>query len=124
MTQLIIEGIALPEAPEGKYKSYPKSTSVTLDMISGRTVSEVGYRKTYIEYTSNILSNDLKNSILAVLRGDADIDVTHMPDGGTEMQRELFKCESITPPSSSFIVNGEQYWRGLSFVLKGVSPIA
>ena len=41
MTQLVINGITLPESSGGKYKCYEGTLSDQIDMISGRRVTEV-----------------------------------------------------------------------------------
>ena len=44
MTQLIINGIYLPETSKDKYQCYPGELSVNVQMISGRTVQEAHTR--------------------------------------------------------------------------------
>lgn len=59
MTQLIINGILLPETSRDKYQCYPGELSVNVEMISGRTVREVRGHVQYIVWSYDYMGNEL-----------------------------------------------------------------
>ena len=58
MTQLIINGIYLPETSRDKYQCYPEELSVNVAMISGRTVREVRGHVQMISWSYDYMGND------------------------------------------------------------------
>lgn len=65
MTQLVLDGIALPEAIKDTYKAYMENLSVELQMISGRLVKEVKGSVWRISYQYGYFDPETKNRILA-----------------------------------------------------------
>ena len=65
MTQLVLDGIALPEAIKDTYKAYKDDLGVELQMISGRTVKEVRDSVWRISYSGGYFDPDTKNALLA-----------------------------------------------------------
>ena len=68
MTQLIVNGIYLPETSKDKYQCYPGELSVNVEMISGRTVREVRGHVQMITWSYDYMGNDLWRQLAAVLR--------------------------------------------------------
>ncbi len=126
MTQLIINGIVLPETSHDKYKCYAREESEDLRMINGRLVTEVGYSVETIEYSYDYLRAYLSesdvNALMAALRSGAELDVEYLaPDSG-ELRRGLFKCMKAPIPTFAFSKANKPYWHNYSFTLEEVEP--
>lgn len=122
MTQLIIDGVYLPEASGDKYKCYPGQLSVKKDMISGRRVEEVRGDVQMIDYSYDYLEPALWLSLAAILRGHRAFPVSYLPDDGDELVTSVFAVESLTPPSFAFSRRGTPYWHNIAFTLREVDP--
>ena len=68
MTQLIIDGISLPESVKGGYTANEQPLSRSIEMISGRTVKEVRGDVWVISYQFGYFEDELKNNVLAALK--------------------------------------------------------
>ena len=93
MTQLVINGITLPESSGGKYKCYEGTLSDQIDMISGRRVTEVRGHVWCIEWSYDYMGNDLTRQLLAALRSGTALTVKFLPDSGDDMKTSTFLCE-------------------------------
>lgn len=121
MTQITIEGYALPETSRNKYSCWNEPLSVQLDMISGRRVVEVRGTVTKASYTYDYLGNTLTQTLLGILRGGNPFSATVLTDEG-ETVTSTFLCESITNPTFAFSRYGTGLWHNLAFVIREVSP--
>jgi len=127
MTQLIIDGLTLPEIKGGAYACPETPLSEQIVMISGRMVSELRGGKVWrpsANYEGWYFTIDFWSSLSAVLLSGTQFDAAFLPDNGTELQVSTFLVESITTPSYVFSRGGTPYWTGLSFVLREVRPHA
>jgi len=122
MTQLIINGIVLPETSGGKYKCYEGTLSDQIEMISGRVVTEVRGHVQYIEYSYDYMGNELVRKLLLALRAGTALTVKYLPDSGDDMKTSTFVCEELTPPVFAFSRSGVPYWHDISFTLREVRP--
>lgn len=122
MTQLILDGIYLPETSKDKYRCHPSELSVSLDMISGRRVKEVRGNVQMLSYAYDYMGNNLCRQILAVLRSGRPFPVAYLPDDSDTMQTGMFLVESLTPPTFAFSRSGTGLWHNLSFTLREVRP--
>lgn len=122
MTQLIINGIVLPETSGGKYKCYEGTLSDQIEMISGRVVTEVRGHVQYIEYSYDYMGNELVRQLLSALRAGTALTVKYLPDSGDDMKTSTFVCEDLTPPVFAFSRSGKPYWHDISFTLREVRP--
>ena len=120
MTQLIINGIYLPETSRNRYACYPALLSDSITMISGRMVQEVRGKVQMIHYEYDYMGNDLCRQLLAVLRAGKPVKVVYLPDEGDEMRTGDFLVESLTNPSFAFSKRGVPYWHNLAFTLREV----
>lgn len=127
MTQLIINGIYMPEVKGNKYKAEEVPLNVTVEMISGRTVLEKRGKVWKITCAYNYIydptGTNLPN-LLMTLRDGTPFSVVFLPDNGTELLSSTFIATSVTSPSMSFSANGLAYWTGLAFTLREVKPHA
>ena len=122
MTQLIINGIVLPETSGGKYKCYEGTLSDQIEMISGRVVTEVRGHVQYIEYSYDYMGNELVRKLLSALRAGTALTVKYLPDSGDDMKTSTFIGEDLTPPVFAFSRSGKPYWHDIAFTLREVRP--
>lgn len=122
MTQLIINGIVLPETSGGRYKCYEGTLSDQIEMISGRVVTEVRGHVQFIEYSYDYMGNELVRQLLSALRAGTALTVKYLPDSGDDMKTSTFICEDLTPPVFAFSRSGKPYWHDISFTLREVRP--
>lgn len=122
MTQLIINGILLPETSRDKYQCYPGELSVNVEMISGRTVREVRGHVQYIVWSYDYMGNELWRQLAQVLRSNTSITVAYLPDDGDELVSGEFLVESITQPTFAFSRGGVGLWHNVGFTLQEVRP--
>ena len=88
MTQLIINGITLPETSGDKYQCYPAELGTQLDMISGRRVSEIRGNVQKIHYEYDYLGDAVWRPLAAALRSGAPMTVQYLPDDGSSRWTE------------------------------------
>lgn len=122
MTQLIINGIYLPETSRDKYQCYPEELSVNVAMISGRTVREVRGHVQMISWSYDYMGNDQWRQLAAVLRSGGAFPVVYLPDDSDEMVSGTFLTESVTQPTFAFSKGGVGLWHNVGFTLREVSP--
>ena len=122
MTQLIINGILLPETSRDKYQCYPGELSVNVEMISGRTVREVRGHVQYIVWSYDYMGNELWRQLAQVLRSNTSITVAYLPDDKDELVSGEFLVESITQPTFAFSRGGVGLWHNVGFTLREVRP--
>lgn len=122
MTQLILNGVILPETSKNKYRCYPSDESVVVDMISRRRVKEVLGSVQIIEYAYDFMGLEMGNTVLNILRSGKPITAGYLPDTGKELLTGEFWVESLTPPSFAFSKGGTPYWHNIAFTLREVKP--
>lgn len=122
MTQLIINGILLPETSRDKYQCYPGELSVNVEMISGRMVREVRGHVQYIVWSYDYMGNALWRQLAQVMRRNTSFTVAYLPDDGDELVSGEFLVESITQPTFAFSRGGVGLWHNVGFTLREVRP--
>lgn len=122
MTQLIVNGIYLPESTKDKYQCWSEELSVNVEMISGRMVREIRGHVQKITWSYDYMGNDLWRRLYAVLRGGAAFPVVYLPDDGDSMRSSTFLTESITQPTYAFSHSGVGLWHNVGFTLREVRP--
>ena len=122
MTQLIIDGIYLPETSRDKYRCYPAQLGEQVDMISGRRVLEVRGQVQMIEYEYDYMGNELMRQVNAVLRSGQAFTAAYLPDDGDELVVSTFLTQDFPMPTFAFSRGGVPYWHNVSFVLREVKP--
>lgn len=122
MTQIILNGIALPEASGDQYSCWEEELSVQVDMISGRRVVEQRGLVWRVSWAYDYLDNDTTSRLLAVLRSGAPFVATVLPDNSLQTVTSSFLTERLTPPTFLFDDNGTPCWHGLAFTLREEMP--
>ena len=110
MTQIILDGIPLPESSNSKYAAWEELLSVQIEMISGRMVSEIRGKVWRATWSYDYLDNDMTKRILAVLRS------------GKPFVASMFLVENQTRPTFLCSDNGDPIWHGLAFTIREVTP--
>lgn len=122
MTQLIINGITLPETSHNRYRCYPAELGTQLDMISGRRVSEIRGNVQMVHYEYDYLGDAIWRPLAAALRSGRSMTVQYLPDDGSELITGIFLRESLQEPSFAFSRHGRALWHGIAFTLREVRP--
>lgn len=122
MTQLIVDGIYLPQTSHDKYQCYTAELSVPLDMISGRRVKEVRGVVQMISYSYDYMGSGLWRQLAAVLRRGDAFPAAYLPDDGDELRTGTFLVESMTQPAFAFSRDGAGLWHNVAFTLREVKP--
>jgi len=123
MTQLIINGFALPKVSRDKYKCFPEEKGESMRMISGRLVTEVAYKFVVIEYNNDFFGMSAMRSLLEILRSDDDLDVEYLTPESDVRRRGPFKSTKRPSPTFAFSRKGVPFWHGIAFRLEGVNGI-
>lgn len=122
MTQIVLEGMALPETSGDRYACWEEMLSVQLDMISGRRVIEERGTVWKVQWSYDYLDNDTTRALLAILRASRPVLAAVLPDNGDGMISAVFVVESLTRPTYLFDDNGVPCWHGLGFTLREEEP--
>lgn len=125
MTQLIIEGTALPEASRDRYSCPSVPLTVQVEMISGRTVTELRGGNVYKpSYQYDYLPPDIYGKVGPILISGQPFTASVLPNGAKELVTSRFLVESYTQPTFAFSKDGRPYWHGFAFTLREVKPHA
>ena len=125
MTQLIIDGISLPESVKGGYTADERPLSRSIEMVSGRTVKEVRGNVWVISYQFGYFDDDLKNNVLTALkRGEKEpIVCGFLPqESEQELTYSEFFVTSYTRPKFMWSNNGKPLWGDYRIELREVKP--
>lgn len=122
MTQLIVNGITLPQTSHDKYSCYPEVLEAQIEMISGRIVKEVRGHVWRISWRYDYMGDALMRPLLATLRSGGAVEVSFLPDTGAELLTGRFIVESLKNPTFAFAKNGKAYWHNIEFTLREVEP--
>lgn len=124
MTQLIIDGLYLPETTGDRYQCYPAELGESLAMISGRMVREIRGVVQMISYSYDYMGGEAWRRLAAVLRSGKSFPVTYLPDDSDEMKTGTFLTDSLASPTFAFSQGGAGRWHNISFTLREVKPHA
>jgi len=124
MTQLIINGLYLPQTSNDNYSCYPTALGTQIEMISGRIVEEVRGVVQVINYSFDCMDNTTYTQLMQHLRSNEPITVVYLPDDSTAMKSSKFLCTAKPMPTFAFDVDGKAVWHNVSFTLREVNPHA
>ena len=122
MTQLVINGIILPQTSHDKYSCYPETLGTLVEMINGRIVNEIRGHVWRISWSYDYMGDVLMRPLLAALRGGGSVDVSFLPDNGTDLLTGKFMVTSMENPTFAFSKGGKAYWHNIKFTLREVEP--
>lgn len=122
VTQLILNGVKLPQTSHDRYACWEEDLSVQLDMITGRRVIESRGKVWKASYSFDTLDAGTLRLLLAVLRSGAPFPATVLPDDRDETVTSIFVVEAFTPPTFAFAVDGKAVWHNLAFTIREEEP--
>ena len=125
MTQLILDGITLPESVKGGYAAVKEPLSKNVEMVSGRMVREMRGNVWRISYQYGYFSDELKNQILAACERGKSQPITcgFLPqESAGELTYSEFFVISVTRPKFMWSTNGKPMWGDFSVELREVRP--
>lgn len=124
MTQIILDGVYLPQMSHDRYACWEEELAETVTMVSGRVVKEIRGTVWKARWACDVLDDETYKAALAVLRSGASFPAAVLPDNGGELVSSTFLVESITPATFAFAASGKAIWRGLAFQIREVEPHA
>lgn len=127
MTQIIINGLLLPEVSFDRFSCWEETLTRQADMISGRRVVEaIGTRcKVWrVRWSCDCLEDALWRPLAATLRSGAPFIASVLPDDRDELVTSSFLAESSTPPTFLIEDGGRAVWHGVAFTLREEYPHA
>lgn len=125
MTQLILNGVVLPESVKGGYKITKEPLSRNVEMISGRMVRELRGNVWHITYQFGYFAEDLKNEVLAACeKGKREpIVCGFLPqESSGELTYSDFYVISVTRPTFMWSREGKPLWGDFVVELREVRP--
>lgn len=122
MTQLIIDGVKLPEVSRDNYSCWEEMLSVQVDMISGRRVVETRGKVWRVSYAYDYMGNTLLRQAMVVLRSGGPIICQVLPDNSDEIVVSRFLVERLDPPKMAFSRRDNAFWHQISFTLREEKP--
>lgn len=122
VTQLIINGVKLPQTSHDRYACWEEDLSVQLDMITGRRVIESRGKVWKASYSFDTLDAGTLRLLLAVLRSGAPFPATVLPDDRDETVTSIFVVETLTQPTFAFAVDGKAVWHNPAFTIREEEP--
>ena len=130
MTQIILDGNALPEASFDKYSCKEEPLKRQMDMVNGRRVSERIGLKWLVwraQWAYDTLDDSIYRQIRPLLLSAGPILASVLPDGAEsekEMVTSSFFVESFTTPTYLIADGGKAVWHNIAFSLREEEPHA
>lgn len=127
MTQLILNGILLPQASFDKYSCGEEALTRQVTMVSGRVVLErIGtkYKVWKARWSYDYLEDEIARPVLEALRSGGPLLASVLPDNGGELVTSSFIVESMTDPTFLIDDGDRAVWHGLGFTLREERPHA
>ena len=130
MTQLILDGVVLPESKNGGYAAEKIPLSVDVEMITGRLVREVRGSVWQLSYQYGYFDDEMKNKVIEVCQRGLSRPIRCgflTQESSTELSFSDFFVTSFTRPTfrwSKKSLGGSPVamWADFRVVLREVSP--
>ena len=125
MTQLIIDGVVLPESIKGGYTATLQPLSVDVEMVTGRVVRELRGNVWVITYQYGFFSDTMKNSEMpAVEKGKRHPNRCGIqtPTSTEALTYSDFLVTDFTYPKFMWSADGKPLWADFSMELREVRP--
>lgn len=123
MTQLILNGITLPESKR-RYTARKEELSVSVEMINGRLVKEVRGEVWRVSYQYGFFNDTDKAALLAALElgRRQPIECSFLPPDSNTAIVSNFWVVDIQYPTFQWSRDGEPLWADFAFELREVEP--
>lgn len=125
MTQLIINGVELPESQKGGYVVENRPLYKDIEMASGRVVREVRGNVWVVSYQYGYLDETLKNRVLAACEEGKSNAIPCgflAQESSGELTYSNFFVTAIKRPHFMWSSNGSPLWADFSVELREVRP--
>lgn len=123
MTQLIIEGMAMPETLAEQYQCYPEELGEFITMIDGTLTFESRGEARVITYYYEYFDDTLRKWCLSNIKKGRELLVNYLdPEKGNDLQTGIFMCTDPPRPVYYFSVDDQVYWTKLKFTLREAVP--
>lgn len=125
MTQLILDGIELPESIRGGYSVVKEPLSRNVEMVSGRMVRELRGNVWRITYQHGYFDDETKNLILAACERGKNNPISCgflTQESAGELTYSDFFVVSVTRPRFMWSSNGRPLWGDFGVELREVRP--
>jgi len=123
VTQLIIDGLVMPEALYDQYSCPEVELGSFEEMISGRIVFESRGKVWQPSCSYDYLMPEDWKKLSKLFRTGRPFTVQFLPDDGDgELQTSQFVCTELNRPTFAFSVDGVAYWHNVSFTLREANP--
>lgn len=125
MTQLIIDGVTLPESINGGYTAAKSPLSVDVEMVTGRIVRELRGNVWVISYQYGFFNDEMKNKLIAACEKGKRQSIRCgflAPDSTGALTYSDFIVTAFNYPKFMWSRNGKPLWADFSVELREVKP--
>lgn len=125
MTQLVIDGVVLPESKKKGYSADLIPLSVDVEMVSGRITRELRGNVWSIRYQYGYFSDDLKNQVLAACEKGKKTPIAcgFLPqESAGALSFSEFFVTNLQRPVFMWSNDGKPMWADFSVELREVNP--
>ena len=124
MTQLIIDGLYLPQTSRGRYRCRVVPMQTQVVMANGRMVTEIIGDVWEISYSYEHMDDAIYRALLGKLRSHGALPCVALPDDSDTMITGDFICTVQPKPTFSFAQGSRAIWSNVAFTLREVRPHA
>lgn len=125
MTQLIIDGVALPESQKKGYTVDNDPLYVDVKMVSGRMTRELRGDAWVIKYQYGYFDDDLKKRVLAACEKGKKQPITCgflRQESSGELSYSEFLVTNLKRPEFMWSTDGKPMWANFAVELREVNP--
>lgn len=125
MTQLILDGIVLPESLKGGYSVSRQPLSVDVEMVTGRVVRELRGSVWVISYQYGYFDDETRKLVLAAVekgRGQPLSCGFLAPGSDGALTYSDFFVTDASAPKFMWSAQGRPLWADFSVALREVKP--
>ena len=125
MTQLILDGITMPESIKGGYAVDRQPLSVDVEMVTGRIVRELRGSVWVITYQYGYFDDAMKNAVLSAVEKGRRQPIRCgflPPDSAGALTYSDFLVTEFSYPTFMWSASGKPFWADFSVELREVKP--
>ena len=125
MTQLVIDGISLPESRKGGYRVDSQPLSRDVEMVSGRMVRELRGNVWVISYQYGYFDDETKSRVLAACEKGKNQPVYcgFLPqESSGDLDYSYFFVTNLVRPKFMWSRDGKPLWGDFSVELREEKP--
>jgi hypothetical protein len=125
MTQLILDGVVLPESKKGGYLVENRPLSKDIEMTSGRIVREIRGNVWVVSYQYGYFNEELKNQVLAACERGKKQAISCgflKQESAGELSYSDFFVTNVRRPKFMWSSDGSPMWGDFYVELREVRP--